>query len=293
MNIGFFYALVVSFLFSTVGVLSKIAYGYGIPSANCIFIYSSVVSSIILFTILFTRYKSISFLKVKKKQLFSPVVYGGLLSLFLTSTLSLQSLKYIDTSVQRLIVFSAPIFILLIHIIIREKITKMGVFNTFLTISGLFFVLLDFNFDGPDVKLGVFYAILACFFDSLYTVLTEKEKNKLDPLVYWFYAFLSAALFSIGYVLIVGINVTEIFNPNIKIQILLMLMAVFNYTVPYIYFLKSIDTIGAEKTGIIMTTTIIMSMFFGVFLLGETLTLVQLFGSILVIAASLLSGLKK
>ena len=287
------YALLTSFLFSTMGILAKYLYKYNID-ANVLFFSSSIISAIFIFFGLLIKYKNFSFLKVNKKDLIYPAIYAGLFCLFLANGFVLQSLQFIDSGIQRLITYSNPIFIILIYsLFLKQKISKDSFITITLMLVGLFLVVGKMNFSGDNIFVGLVYALLSSICIAVYSVLSEKENSNIDKIVYWFYAFLFSTIYSAILLLILQKPMDILLLPDIKFQSLLIIMALSNFTIPYILFLKSISTIGAERTGVIMTLTIVLSIFFGVIILNESITFLQLIGSIFIIIASLLSGLKK
>lgn len=287
------YALLTSFLFSLMGILAKYLYKYSID-ANVLFFSSSIISTISIFLGLLIKHKNFSFLKVNKKDLIYPAVYAGLFCLFLANGFVLQSLQFIDSSIQRLITYSNPIFIILIYsLFLKQKISKDSIITLSLMLIGLFLVVGKMNFSGDNIFIGLFYALLSSICIAVYSVLSEKENSSIDKIVYWFYAFLFSTIYSTILLLILQKPIDILFLPDIKFQSLLIIMALTNFVIPYILFLKSISTIGAEKTGVIMTLTIVLSLFLGVIVLNENITLLQLIGSIFIIFAFVLSGLKK
>ena len=293
MNKGFFYALIVAFCFSSLGVFTKFIYKYNVPS-DVIFFYSSLVSSLFFFLILLFKNKNFSFLKVKKNDLVAPAIYSAIFNLFLTNTFILESLKYVDSNIQRLLTNSNPLFIILIGVFVfKDKITKKTVRDLALMLTGLFFILIECDFSGDNIFKGIFYATLPAIFVAIYSILTEKRKNNLDGLVYWFYSFLFAFLYSSIKIILSRTSIVSIFNPTLELQLLLLAIAILAFAIPYMYFLKAINAIGAEKTGIILTTAIVISMVLNFIFLHETLTPLQIVGSFFIILASVLSGLKK
>lgn len=288
------YALLTSFLFSTIGVLTHYLYNYDI-SANVSFFSSSLISCIFLFFVLLIKYKNFSFLKLNtKKDIVATAIYAGLFCLFAANILVLLSLKFIDSGMQRLLTSSNPIFIILINFLfLKQKISKNSLITIALMLTGLFLIVGNVELSGDNVVRGLIYALSAGIFVAVYSVLAEKENNISDGLVYWFYGFLFSTIYSIINLFIQGESINILFLPDIKFHLLLLSLALLNFTFPYIFFLKSISTIGAEKTGIVTSSTIVMSMFFAYFVLNENITFTQFIGIIFVVAASVLSGIRK
>ena len=295
MSVGILYALLSSFLFSTMGVIANYLYNYNI-SPNLSFFSSSIISVIILFFILLIKYKSLSFLKLNnKKDLVSISVYSGFFCLFLVNVLVLFSLKYIDSGIQRVITYSNPLFVVLInYFFLKKEINKNSLISIFLMFIGLFLVINNLNTNNTNILKGLFFALLSGIFIAIYSILAEKEENNInDDLIYWFYGFLFSGIYSLILIFIQQESMSVLLILNFKFYLLLLSMGIFNFLLPYIFFLKSISTIGAEKTTIISSSTIAMSMFFGFFVLKESFALLQVFGAIAIMIAVIFSAIKK
>ena len=295
MSVGILYALLSSFLFSTMGIIANYLYNYNI-SPNLSFFSSSIISVIILFFILLIKYKNLSFLKLNnKKDLVSVSVYSGFFCLFLVNVLVLFSLKYIDSGIQRVITYSNPLFVVLInYFFLKKEINKNSLISIFLMFVGLFLVINNLNINNTNILKGLFFALLSGIFIAIYSILAEKEENNInDDLIYWFYGFLFSGIYSLILIFIQQESMSVLLILNFKFYLLLLSMGIFNFLLPYIFFLKSISTIGAEKTTIISSSTIAMSMFFGFFVLKESFTLLQVFGAIAIMIAVIFSAIKK
>lgn len=295
MSVAVLYALLSSFLFSTMGTIANYLYSYNI-NPNLSFFSSSVISVIILFFVLLIKYKNLSFLKLNgKKDLVSVSIYSGFFCLFLVNVLVLFSLKYIDSGIQRSITYSNPLFVMLInYFFLKKEINKNSLLSIVLMFIGLFLVINNLNINNTDVLKGLFFALLSGIFIAIYSILAEKEENNIsDDLIYWFYGFLFSGIYSLILIFIQRDSFSYLLINNINFFLLLLSMGIFNFLLPYIFFLKSISTIGAEKTTIISSSTIAMSMFFGFFILKESFTLLQVLGAFLIMMAVIFSAIKK
>lgn len=295
MSVGVLYALLSSLFFSTIGVVANFLYKYSI-SPNLSFFSSSIISVIILFFVLLIKYKNLSFLKLNsKKDLISVSIYSGFFCLFLVNVLILFSLNYIDSGIQRILTCSSPLFVVLInYFFLKQKISKNSLISIFLMFVGLFLIFDGINIDSFYVLMGLMFAILSSIFIAVYCILTEMNNNTIsDGLIYWFYGFLFSAIYSLILIFIQKDSFSSLLTNNINFFLLLLSMGIFNFLLPYIFYLKSISTIGAEKTTIISSSAIVMSMFFGFFILKESFTLLQVFGAIAIMIAVIFSAIKK
>lgn len=293
LNKGFLYATSTAIMFATMGIFTKFAYNYDAVNANTLFFSSSLISCLFFLVILLIKYKNFSFLKINKKDLILSLLSGGLFGLFLANLSVLKALQYVDVSIQKIITYSNPLFIALINLFIfKDKLTKQSITTILLMIIGLFLVVGKLNLNGSNIITGIIFAILSSLFVAVYSVSSERSNSTIDYMQYWFFAFLGSFIYASIYMLFIGelSTVSGLFIFDIKLITLLLCIAVINFALPYITFYKAIATIGAEKTGIILTMAPVLSIFLSVVLLNEKLTMLQILGAGLILLASILSG---
>jgi drug/metabolite transporter (DMT)-like permease len=140
---------------------------------------------------------------------------------------------------------------------------------------------------------GATFSILAAFFSSLHSMLTETFRTNLDVVLYWFYSFLGSFFFVLVVMLLGGEspNVFLMFG-SVKLTFLILICALVNFVLPYLSFFKAVTTIGAVRTGIIMTTSPALTAIFGVLIFDEKITILQIIGIVMIIFASVVSALK-
>lgn len=189
-NIGFFYAIITSFMFATMGIFTKLIYKYGTINADMLFLFSVFISCFCLFMYLLIKNKNFSFLKIEKKELVQPLICAGLFVLFLTNLSVLTSLEYIDVSIQKIITYANPFFIVLIHkFILGRSLNKQRIINILLILVGLILVVGKLDFSGTNITIGIFFAVISSLFVAIYSVLSEESKSTLEQDRYWFFLF--------------------------------------------------------------------------------------------------------
>lgn len=292
-NKGIICALTTAFLFATLGIFTKYIYNYNI-SSDMIFLSSSLISTISLFVILLIENKNLSFLKISRKDFLLSFFAAGLIGLFLCNICVLKSLQYIDAGVQKVITYSNPLFTIMIYMFLfHKKSEKNELISILLMILGLILIVINVDFTGELVYIGIILSIIAAFFTSVYSIITEKYTTELDNKVYWFYSFLGAAFSSLVYMLISNssIDFTVIIS-NYKLVTLLFASATLNFVIPYLAYFEALNLLGAVKTGIILTLSPVTCVLLGVFILKEKIIFLQLIGILLVISASVISSKK-
>lgn len=287
-NINSLYAIITATLFATLGIFAKYIYEYNINSET-VFFFSSLISTLIMFFITIIKNKNLQCLKIKKKDFLLSFVAAGFLALFCCNVSVLKSLNYIDAGVQKVIAFSSPLFTTFIYsTFLKRKISKRELISLFIMLSGLILIIGNMNFNNSSVIRGVMLSLMSAIFSSSYSIITEEFKTKIDPNIYWFYAFLGATASSLIYIIFsnISINIIEVIN-NPKLAALLSTSAILNFVIPYMTQFMAINTIGAIKTGVILTLSPVICVLLSVFILGEKITILQIIGMILVVIASI------
>ncbi len=289
------YALLTATFFASLGILAKYIYGYDYMNSYIMLFYSLFFSAAVMLFILLIKYKNFSFIKnIDKNGIIMGTFNGGLFALFLTNAASLKSLEYMDAGIQKVLMFSSPIFILAINgIFLGKKLDKKDIISIIIMMIGL--ILTIGKIEGStNIIAGIIIALCGSLFNAIYSILEENSKTEInDQLVYWFYAFIASSIYSIIFLLFNNdlINIKYAFN-SIVLLILLTSSAIFCFTLPYICFLKSIEKVGAVKTGIIMSMAPVMTILLSIIILHEHLTIFQILGTVLIVAATIFSSLK-
>lgn len=294
MLLGYTYACLTTFLLGVYGLFVKNLYNNDL-SGEIIFFSLSFFALLINIIVLFIKNKApISELKIDNKNLLLAVFNGGCLWLFLTVLFSLIAFKYIDNGIQRAIVYSSPIYIILIQkLFFHKKINIYETISAFLIIVGLCFIIKKININNnTNILLGIIFANLAAFCSSFYSVISENIQKTIKDEVYWIYAYSTACILTI--VLLAFKNQMSDFSHllNYKVIFSLLFCSIIGSFLPFKLFLKAIATLGATKANIILALTPIIALISGIVFLKESITIIQLFGFIFIIIASIICNKK-
>lgn len=281
---GLLYGLSASFMFALYGVFVKLLYRYQIGE-YVLFLSTTFFALIFYGTILVIKNKNpIEALKIKRSDFLLSFINCGLFGLFITSIFSLMSFKYIGNGLQRSIVFSSPLVIMVLEFIFfKKKIRPYHLISLLALVLGLFIIIKTST--NINIKTGVIFAFLACFCFSIYSVIAEHHKSRINNEVYWFYACLSAFILS----LIATIYTGEISHlsrfMNYKAMIYTLATSILCFAIPYYLLLFAINNIGAKKANSVVSITPILSLFNGVIFLHERTDMLQLVGFIIIFLA--------
>jgi drug/metabolite transporter (DMT)-like permease len=274
-NIGIIAILFASLMWAIEPIFAKLSY-----ELNPDFIQTSAIRAIIItiFTlsiILITKKKII----VKKEDI-SSLFYIAIIGTLIADLLYFYALTQIPVINAVIIGHMQPIFIIFLGYLLlkSDKITKYDLFGiSFMIVSGLFvstktienFSLLKFG------TYGDLLVLISTIAWATTAIVMRKYLVRLNAVLITFYRFLFASIFFIFYFFINSLSI----DLNI-FQILIGLIVGIG-TILYYIGLKKLK--AAQVSGIELSAPFFAAIL-GFFVLGETLTVLQIIGIILLFA---------
>lgn len=277
-HIGTLYAVFSGFLYGLLGYFGISIIKSDLSVYNMLF-WRFLIATLFIALLLIPQVKT---LKENPKELFKVFCFGfifygiGSLLYFLASL-------YIGTGLAMVIFFCHPAFVLLINMIFfKTKITKAYIISIILIIIGLCFMV-DLHELKLDV-LGIGLAIISSLFYAIYIV--ASKKYKIAPLNATFVVCLNSAL-NAGTLALID---NSFMVPNtLYVWANIFGIAIICTAVPILFLLLALNYIHAEKVAILSVLEPVCVMFFGILLLNENITPIQILGSIIVLAAALMT----
>ncbi len=277
---GSLFIFLSAFMYATLPILGKLAFHAGLsPSAALLLRY---LFSLLLLSVY------IGFIKHARVLTLTPlVIFQGAL-LTMGSLLYFYSLKYMSAGITTVIFFLYPVLVACLAVpIYQEKIRPRLIWALLLAIAGIIMISgIDRNFNGVSC-LGVILALLACLCYAIYSLIGQKTVAETDPLA------MTATLSLVAVIMIAFFANRElVFLYHLTLnQILIGLtMAVLNTLLAVLFFLKGVKKIGAARASLISTAEPPLCLLLAFLILGETLTLWQLLGSLLVFTSMILAA---
>jgi len=271
-------------LFSSKAVLIKLAYQYDVNSISLLLL--RMLFSLPFYTSIFLiRRSNWKENPINRKQLFT-LISLGILGYYLASLFDFHGLTYITASLERLILFSYPTFVLLIsRIFLNKKITKPQLISILITYTGIAIIFIDRGgiVEGSilNVAKGSLFVFLSAIAYASYLVGSGTLIAQVGSVRLTTYSMLvSCFAVIIHYLLTSEIN---LLSYQIEVYIYSFLMAVIATVLPSFMINEGIRRMGASNVSIVGSfgpvSTILLSMIF----LGEVLTLLQFAGALVII----------
>lgn len=208
------------------------------------------------------------------------------LGYYLSSFLDFSGLKYIDASVERLILFIYPTFIaILSFVLFKDRITLSQSLALVLSYVGLFFVfgsnLSEISFSDDFWKGASF--ILACAMTfALALVMSQWLIPHFGATVFTSLSMSVACLFVIIHYFLVG-SAQGIHELSLPVYLYAIAMAFLATVIPSYVVNFAIERIGATRAAIMASVGPISTISLAYWLLDERLQLVQIIGALFII----------
>ncbi len=283
--VGIIMSLAAAVGFSLLGVIAKLAYNESVTVEQMLFLRS--VMCLIIFWVLAILMAKESRIRSVNRAEAGKALIAGIFGQFLVPFTGLMSINYIGASPAGLLFSVYPVFVIIIDSIIIKKLPSLRhVFVLIMTLIGIYLVmgggsgenLLKQNFAGS------MWGIASGLFSGIYVILNQRFTKKMDSISFMAYCIVGGLFFISIYVFIF----TDISFVGMKAKgIFYIAASAIIYSLSIWMFSRSIKRIGATRTSLISNISPVLLVIFAYMILGEILTLLQLMGGAMVIAAIL------
>lgn len=286
-------ALTGAILFSTKAILVKLAYNYDIDSVSLLnlrMLFALPIFIAIAFHKL-SLYKHQ--LQLIRDHKWSVLIYG-LLGYYIASLADLEGLKYIDASLERVIIFIYPTLVaLLSYVFLHKRITKTQLLAIIATYIGVIIALrgnMMVTHEQNQVK-GVLLVLVSAVTYAIYLIGSGQIAPKMGTRLYNSIAMTIAAMAIIIHnVIMHGFNVLDF---EWQIYVIALLISTFSTVIPSYMIVEGIRIIGASKSSIIGTIGPISTIIMAAIILKEHIHLIQWIGSLVVVVSVVMVMLQK
>ena len=278
-----------AFFFATTGVLGKLIFSGGITALRLVQIrITGAFLILLLLTLIFDR-KSL----IVKKTEIANLILVGIVGFAAVQSLYFFAITRMPISITLVIEFTAPIWIALFIRFFKHQIIRPLMWWGILTaLAGLILVLQIWD----GLKFDT-VGVIATFIDALclafYYMRSEKLVKTTSGLSLLVYAFGSAAIF-LALFLPLWEFPTEILSTAIPLQEfsshdilmgwqLIGILIIFGTVVPYLFISYGLKYIPASQGSVIAMSEPVVAGGIAWFVLGESLTVIQLFGGLVVL----------
>ncbi|WP_128545422.1 DMT family transporter [Larkinella soli] len=289
--IGALLVFLAAFCFAMKGVLIKLAYQYPVDSI-------SLLTLRMVFALPF--YVGIA-LNLNRKL--PPVSLSmrnwvilallGITGYYIASFLNFVGLVYVTASLERILLFVYPTFVLLLGVLFyRRKVSRLQLLALLLTYSGIAVAFAPNIHSGQqnNVFLGAFWVVLSGLVYAVYLVGSDSMIAKVGSKRYTCYAMMAATAVTVLHCAVV--NGLALFHFPAQVYLLALIMAVFVTVIPTFMIAEGIRRVGSGNTSIIASIGPIFTIVLATTFLHETISVSQFVGTLFVLLGVFLIGWK-
>jgi len=182
-------------------------------------------------------------------------------------------------------------YLIISAFLFKERLNLKKVSACIIAFVGCLFVSGIFDSQNRITPLAIVFGLLTGFGYALYTIFGRILIDKgYDTFTITFYTFLFSAICCLA-LINVGDTFTVIFSSS-KVLITIVLMAIFNTVIPYVFYTKGLLGVEASVAPIIATLEPVVATVTGVVLYKEPLGFSGFLGIVLVLGSVLILNLK-
>lgn len=291
-SLGFLFAFLGTALFSLKSIFIKLAYAEGLNTDSVLMLRMAISLPIYLAIIFYlSRKPHVPKAVIQKNVLF--IVFLGFIGYFLSSWLDLKGLEYITAGLERLTLFTYPIFVSILGaVFFKTPLSKQIVITLVLTYLGLWLIFSqEAVSNSADTKLGVLLVAMAALSYSFYVLFSKGLIHKIGSL--WFTA-LAMSVSSLFVLLYYGATLDWsglVISPYAWLWV--ACLALVSTVIPSFMISEAISRVGSAQTGIVGTLGPVITILLAIVILNEPFTLYHLAGIALVMTGVLMLTLRK
>jgi drug/metabolite transporter (DMT)-like permease len=277
---GYLALVAVTIFWGSSFVSSKLVLETLPPMLLAFFRYLFAFATLFTFFMIFEKDKRLN------KQDYKHLVLSSGIGIFIYFIGEYNALNYISASTASIIVSLLPMFMLVTNFFVfKDKITLFKVIVIVLTLIGVVMVVqADFRAMFNESVIGyslMVMGVAAWVIYSLSTVKMRKNNSNIKVITYQSgFALILFAPFAAT-----NLNVVSQLNFNIWINIIYL--GVFASGLAFYLYVYSLKVLGTLPVSIFGNTVPVVTVITGYVLLNETLTTVQLFGGLIIVATLL------
>lgn len=265
-------------IFGTLGLFVR-----NIPvSSGELALYRAVLAALLIAVFLLMTKQKILFANIKKEV---PLLLASGVAMGINWILLFEAYKYTTVSVATLSYYFAPVIVTVVcPIFFREKLTAKQIACFVMSTLGLVMIT-DIGEIGIEKDfIGILFGLGAAVFYATVILLNKFIKN-VEGIHRTFWQFLSAIVILIPYVMMTsGVTVGSM---NVTGWVNLLIVGLIHTGVTYCLYFSSLKELPGQKAAILSYIDPLVAVLISVTILGETMTVWQVIGGILILGFTL------
>ncbi len=265
-------------IFGTLGIFVR-----NIPvSSGELALYRAILAALLIVIFLLITKQKIPLANIRKEI---PLLLASGVAMGVNWILLFEAYKYTTVSVATLSYYFAPVIVTVVcPILFHEKLTTKQIICFIMSTTGLVMITGIGKIDGGKDFIGILFGLGAAVFYATVILLNKFIKN-VDGIHRTFLQFLSAIIILIPYVLMTS-GVT-LGNLNRTGWINLLIVGLIHTGITYCMYFSSLKELPGQKAAILSYIDPLVAVLISVTILGESMTLWQVIGGILILGFTL------
>lgn len=245
-------------------------------------LYRAVLAVLLISLYLVGTKQKINFISIKKELLL--LLFSGI-AMGINWILLFEAYKYTTISAATLSYYFAPVIVTLVcPILFREKLTRKQILCFVMSTLGLVMITGIGNIGGGSDLVGIMFGLGAAVFYATVILLNKFIKN-VDGIQRTFLQFLSAIVVLLPYVMLTsGVTLGNLDGNG---WMNLLIVGLVHTGVTYCMYFSSLKELPGQKAAILSYIDPLVAVLISVIILGETMTLWQAVGGILILGFTL------
>ncbi len=290
-RIGILCLLIGAVLFSSKGIIIKLAYRYEVSSASLLGLRMIFSLPIFLLIGYFRGGKRAGEAPLQRRDVLT-VIGLGVVGYYLASYTDFLGLQYVSAGMERVILFTYPTMVLLIQrLVFGTAIRRVQWLATALCYLGIFVAFSGSDLTaGSNFRLGAGFIFLSAFLYSLYMIGSGRLAPRMGNVRFTSIALVTAAL---TVILHVSLSDEPLLGLPQMVYVYGAVMAVFCTVMPSYLVTEGVRRLGAGDAAIIGAVGPVATIVGEYLVLGEHLNVPQGLGATLIIVGVVMIGRSK
>lgn len=245
-------------------------------------LYRAILAALLISVYLLITGQKIPFADLKKEV---PLLLASGIAMGINWILLFEAYKYTTVSAATLSYYFAPVIVTLVcPILFREKLTGKQLICFLMSTVGLILITGIGDFGGGNDLIGILFGLGAAVFYAAVVLLNKFIRN-VQGIHRTFLQFLAAVITLIPYVLMTsGVTLNTM---NATGWVNLLIVGFLHTGLTYCLYFSSLKDLSGQKAAILSYIDPLVAVLVSVTVLGETMTLLQAAGGILILGFTL------
>lgn len=245
-------------------------------------LYRAVLASLMISVFLLVTKQKIPFANIKREV---PLLLASGVAMGINWILLFEAYKYTTVSVATLSYYFAPVIVTVVcPILFKERLTKKQIICFVMSTVGLVMITGIGDVGGGSDHIGIMFGLGAAVFYAT-VVLVNKFIKNVEGIHRTFLQFLAAVVTLLPYVLLTS-GVT-LGNLDTTGWVNLLIVGLVHTGITYCMYFSSLKELPGQKAAILSYIDPLVAVLISVTVLGETMTLWQVAGGVLILGFTL------